>query len=128
MPVKRDYYEVLGIDRNATDEKIKRAFRKLAFKYHPDRNRDDGAEGKFKQVNEAYEVLSDPEGFHAAVIFRKNGLQYLGAGLGGWNSFYSLFHRTQDGGFIYLPRERESKIQQGQTYNFEVEVQSGFIR
>ena len=58
---KRDYYEVLGIDRNATDEKIKRAFRKLAFKYHPDRNREDGAEEKFKEINEAYEVLSDPE-------------------------------------------------------------------
>lgn len=61
MPAKRDYYEVLGIDRNATDEKIKKAFRKLAFKYHPDHNRDDGAEGKFKEINEAYEVLSNPD-------------------------------------------------------------------
>ena len=58
MPTKRDYYEVLGIDRNATDEEIKKAFRKLAFKYHPDRNREDGAEDKFKEINEAYEVLS----------------------------------------------------------------------
>ncbi len=61
MATKRDYYEVLGIDRNATEEKIRSAFRKLAFKYHPDRNRDDGAEGKFKEINEAYEVLSDPD-------------------------------------------------------------------
>ncbi|MFC1864376.1 molecular chaperone DnaJ [Chloroflexota bacterium] len=61
MAIKRDYYEVLGIDRNATDENIKSAFRKLAFKYHPDRNPDDGAEGKFKEINEAYEVLSDPD-------------------------------------------------------------------
>ena len=61
MPTIRDYYEVLGIARSATDEEIKRAFRKLAFKYHPDRNRDDGAEEKFKEVNEAYEVLSDPD-------------------------------------------------------------------
>jgi len=61
MPTKRDYYEVLGVDRNATDEDIKKAFRKLALKYHPDRNREDGAEGKFKELNEAYEVLSDPE-------------------------------------------------------------------
>ncbi len=59
MPTKRDYYEILDIDRNATDEVIKRAFRKLAFKYHPDHNRKDGAEEKFKEVNEAYEVLSD---------------------------------------------------------------------
>ncbi len=59
MATKRDYYETLGIDRNATDEEIKRAFRKLAFKYHPDHNHGDGAEGKFKEINEAYEVLSD---------------------------------------------------------------------
>jgi len=59
MAIKRDYYEVLGVSRTATDEEIKKAFRKLAFKYHPDHNRDDGAEGKFKEVNEAYEVLSD---------------------------------------------------------------------
>jgi molecular chaperone DnaJ len=61
LSAKRDYYEVLGVGENATDEEIKRAFRKLAFEYHPDRNRDDGAEGKFKEVNEAYEVLSDPD-------------------------------------------------------------------
>jgi len=59
MATKRDYYEILGIDRNATDEEIKRAFRKLAFKYHPDHNRGDGAEERFKEINEAYEVLSD---------------------------------------------------------------------
>jgi molecular chaperone DnaJ len=61
MPTKRDYYEVLGIPRDATDEEIKRAFRKLAFKYHPDHNHDDNAGEKFKEVNEAYEMLSDPD-------------------------------------------------------------------
>jgi len=61
MTAKRDYYEVLGIDRNATDEKIRGAFRKLAFKYHPDHNHEDRAEEKFKEINEAYEVLSDPD-------------------------------------------------------------------
>jgi len=61
MPTKRDYYEVLGIPKNATDEEIKRAFRKLAFKYHPDHNRDDNAGERFKEVNEAYEALSDPD-------------------------------------------------------------------
>ena len=60
MPTKRDYYEVLGVDRNATDEEIRRAFRKLAFKYHPDHNQEDKTGEKFKEVNEAYEVLSDP--------------------------------------------------------------------
>ncbi|MBI2859980.1 MAG: molecular chaperone DnaJ [Chloroflexi bacterium] len=59
MAVKRDYYEVLGLPREATEEDIKRAFRKLAFQYHPDRNHEPGAEDKFKELNEAYEVLSD---------------------------------------------------------------------
>jgi len=61
MAIKQDYYEVLGVPRNASDEAIKRAFRKLAFQYHPDRNKDPGSEEKFKEINEAYQVLSDPE-------------------------------------------------------------------
>lgn len=58
---KRDYYEVLGVNRDATDEEIKKAFRKLAFQYHPDHNRNGDAEVRFKEVNEAYQVISDPE-------------------------------------------------------------------
>lgn len=61
MAIKQDYYGVLGVPRNATDQEIKRAFRKLAFQYHPDRNRDPGAEQKFKEINEAFQVLSNPE-------------------------------------------------------------------
>ena len=56
---KRDYYDVLGISRDASEEDVKKAFRKLALEYHPDRNRADGAEERFKEVNEAYQVLSD---------------------------------------------------------------------
>lgn len=59
---KRDYYEVLGVDKNATEEDIKKAFRKLARKYHPDVNKQDkNAAEKFKEINEAHEVLSDPD-------------------------------------------------------------------
>ena len=59
---KRDYYEVLGVDRQAGDDKLKKAFRKHALKYHPDRNPGNKqAEDKFKELNAAYEVLSDPE-------------------------------------------------------------------
>ena len=59
---KRDYYEVLGVDKSAGEDEIKKAYRKLAMKYHPDRNPDDKeAEEKFKEINEAYEVLSDPD-------------------------------------------------------------------
>jgi molecular chaperone DnaJ len=61
MAGKRDYYEVLGVPRDASAEDIRKAFRKLAFQYHPDRNKDDGASEKFKEVNEAYEILSDTD-------------------------------------------------------------------
>ncbi|MEN3189422.1 MAG: molecular chaperone DnaJ [Atribacterota bacterium] len=61
MP-KKDYYEILGINKDATTDEIKKAYRKLALKYHPDRNSSDSnAEAKFKEINEAYQVLSDPE-------------------------------------------------------------------
>ena len=56
MAIKRDYYEILGINKNATGEEIKKAFRKLAFECHPDRNKEDGATEKFKELNEAFEV------------------------------------------------------------------------
>ena len=57
----RDYYEVLGVSRDATADQIQQAFRTLARKYHPDVNKDPAAEDRFKEVNEAYHVLSDPE-------------------------------------------------------------------
>ena len=61
MAAKRDYYEVLGIQKGASDDEIKRAYRSLAKKYHPDLNKEPGAEEKFKEINEAYETLSDPQ-------------------------------------------------------------------
>jgi len=57
----RDYYEVMGVPRDATQDDIKRAYRKLARKYHPDVSDDPEAEARFKEVGEAYEVLKDPE-------------------------------------------------------------------
>ena len=61
MSDKRDYYEVLGVEKNASEGDLKNAFRSLARKYHPDRSTEDGAEDKFKEIQEAYAVLSDQE-------------------------------------------------------------------
>ena len=62
MADKRDYYDVLGVDKSADDATIKKAYRSLAKKYHPDMNQGDAeAEQKFKEVNEAYAILSDPQ-------------------------------------------------------------------
>ena len=55
----RDYYDVLGVSKTDNDEEIRRAFRKRAMEFHPDRNKEAGAEEKFKEINEAYQVLSD---------------------------------------------------------------------
>ncbi|MGO2637454.1 MAG: DnaJ domain-containing protein, partial [Enterococcus viikkiensis] len=61
MATKRDYYEVLGVQKGASDDEIKKAYRKLSKQYHPDINKEADAEDKFKEISEAYEILSDPQ-------------------------------------------------------------------
>ncbi len=87
---RRDYYEVLGVPRNASEEQIKKAYRKLALQYHPDRNPGDkDAEEKFKEAAEAYEVLRDPEKRSLYDRFGHEGLR--SSGFQGFTSFDEIF-------------------------------------
>ncbi|MDO4193650.1 MAG: molecular chaperone DnaJ [Erysipelotrichaceae bacterium] len=92
MADKRDYYEVLGISKGASEDEIKKAYRSLAKKYHPDVNKDPGAEDKFKEINEAYEVLSDPQK-------RQTYDQFGFAGMDGAGGFGNGFGGFQSGSF-----------------------------
>ena len=84
---KRDYYEVLGVSKTATDAEIKSAFRKLAKKYHPDVSKEENAAEKFKEVQEAYTVLSDPEKRKKYDQFGHSAFQNNGGGAGGFQGF-----------------------------------------
>lgn len=100
MADKRDYYEVLGVGRNASPDEIKKAYRKLALKYHPDRNQGDkSAEDKFKEATEAYEVLSNAEKRRSYDQFGHAGVGAGGFGNGGFGD--AAFRDFQDifGGF-----------------------------
>jgi molecular chaperone DnaJ len=107
MSGKHDYYEVLGVSRNATEDELKRAYRKLAMKYHPDKNQGDkDAEAKFKEINEAYEILSDKEKrqlydqFGHAGVNQNAGAGGFGGGFGGadFGNFEDIFSEFFGGG------------------------------
>ena len=91
--MSKDYYKTLGVEKNASDEEIKRAFRKMAKKYHPDVNKEEGAQEKFKEIGEAYSVLSDPnkrrqyDQFGSAAFDGSAGGGFGGFGGGGFSGF-----------------------------------------
>ncbi len=96
MASKRNYYEILGVSRNASQEEIKQTFRKLAFQYHPDHNHNDGTGEKFKEINEAYEVLSNSEKraqydrFGTSAPFGQN-FEGFGDFAGSWGEIFDTF-------------------------------------
>jgi curved DNA-binding protein len=94
----KDYYKIIGVDKSATKDEIKKAYRKLAMKYHPDRNPNDkAAEEKFKEITEANEVLSDTEKRKKYDTLGANWKQYQHTG-GGFEDFYSQFGGARRGG------------------------------
>jgi molecular chaperone DnaJ len=108
MSIKRDYYEILSVSRNATDNDLKAAYRKLALKYHPDRNPDDKtAEEKFKEAAEAYEVLRDPQKRSLYDQYGHAGLQNTGfQGFGGFEDIFSSFGDIFEDFFGFTSRRR----------------------
>jgi len=93
---KRDYYEVLGVSKNAPVDEIKTKYRKLAMQFHPDRNPDDkGSEEKFKEASEAYEILSDPQKRQRYDQFGHEGLR-MGQDYSGFSNIQDIFSHFTD--------------------------------
>ncbi len=99
MATKRDYYEVLGVPKTSTPEEIKKAYRKLALEWHPDRNKSEGANDKFKEINEAYEVLSDAKKKQTYDQFGHSAFQPGAGGFGGQGNPFGGSYRQ--GPFSY---------------------------
>lgn len=100
MSTKRDYYDVLGVEKSASQEELKRAYRKKALEWHPDRNKSSQAEAKFKEINEAYEVLADKEKRAAYDQFGSAAFQPGGFGAGA-GPFAGQTRTYRQGPFTY---------------------------
>jgi molecular chaperone DnaJ len=129
---KRDYYEVLGVRRNASEEEVKRAYRRLAVKFHPDKNPDDPhAEEKFKELGEAYDVLMDSDKRAAYDRFGHGAFASGGAGFGGFHDPFDIFREVFGGSgfgggifetFFGGPGGRTEDRQHGSDLRYDMQI------
>ncbi len=126
MATERSYYEILGVERSATDADIKRAFRKLAQQWHPDVNTDAAAGDKFKEINEAYQVLSDPKRRQIYDVVGKSGLGDMGGagspfgeGFGGFGDLFDAFFAGMGGA---ATGARRSRRQSGSDLRYDLRI------
>ena len=122
---KRDYYEVLGVDKSAGEREIKKAYKKLAMKYHPDRTQGDkGLEDKFKEIQEAYEILSDSQKRAAYDQYGHAGVDPNrgGGGFGGGADFGDIFGDVFGDIFGGGRGGRQSRARQGSDLRYNLEL------
>ena len=129
MAQERSFYETLGVERTATDADIKRAFRKLAQQWHPDVNSDPEAHGRFTEINEAYQVLSDPQKRQQYDMFGRAGVSGAGgagggsqdpfgqAGFGGFSDIFDAFFGGAMGG-----QQRRARAQAGSDLRYDLRI------
>ncbi|HEX5827189.1 MAG TPA: molecular chaperone DnaJ [Candidatus Limnocylindrales bacterium] len=124
MAAERDFYEVLGVERGAGDGEIKRAFRKLAQQWHPDVNTEPDAQARFKEINEAYQVLSDPQRRQQYDMFGRAGVNggaggpgFDAAGFGGFSDIFDAFFGGSMGGAA-----RRARPQTGSDLRYDLRI------
>ena len=126
----KDFYEILGVQKNASDDEIKKSYRKLAMKYHPDRNKDDKeSERKFKEVSAAYEILKDSEKRSAYDQYGHDAFRQGGGGQGFGDfggGFSDIFEEFFGGGFGGQSRQRGPQRGNDLRYNMSVSLQEAF--
>ena len=126
----KDFYEILGVQRNASDDEIKKSYRKLAMKYHPDRNKDDKeSERKFKEVSAAYEILKDSEKRSAYDQYGHDAFRQGGGGQGFGDfggGFSDIFEEFFGGGFGGQSRQRGPQRGNDLRYNMSISLQEAY--